>query len=121
MAPIPLRKTRSVGLSLTQYFAGSPAQAALVSSDRLILFFPLRSALSSRGALARARLGESRQLIVIAKLFHIISFVMDDFLQAPAWRSNDVSLAVTDRHQGIDGQRLGNFLQNHEHLFLLRR
>src|SRR5437867_10400738 len=108
MAAISLRKARSVGLSLSQSFAGSPAQAVLVCPARLILFVPLRSALSSIGGLQRARLDESRHLLVAAKFAHVVGFVVDDFLQAPAWRSNDVSLAVTDRHQVIDAQRLGN-------------
>src|SRR5881409_1824596 len=106
--PIPLRKTRSVGLSLTQYFAGSPAQAALVSPARLILFVPLRSALSTISSLQCACLDETRQLLVVAKFAHVVGFVMKDFIECTAWRRCRGSLGITNRDQVVDTQRLGN-------------
>src|SRR5437867_10227133 len=105
MAAISLRKARSVGLSLSQSFAGSPAQAVLVCPARLILFVPLRSALSSIGALQRARLDESRHLLVAAKFAHVVGFVVKDFIECTAWRRCRRSLGITNWDQVVDTQR----------------
>src|SRR5918999_5471737 len=79
---------------------------------RLILFVPLRSALSSIRALQRARFDKTRQLIVIAILVYIVCFVMDDLVECTARRRRNRPFRVTNGNKVVNSERLGNFQKN---------